>query len=137
MGWGRVEWHWHMGMSYFTSLNTQLFKNMLGLSVIILFNLIFNVNSNLAESSANCSGMQFCNAHKATAIIDIVNLILGSVDIVDLIARAIIDIIKFNFWNYISISQPFRQIVMLTRGPFREGSHIQNGRIFGKVPNSL
>ena len=28
---------------------------MLGLSVIILFNLIFNVNSNLAESSANCS----------------------------------------------------------------------------------
>ena len=30
---------------------------MLGLSVIILFNLIFNVNSNLAESSANCSEM--------------------------------------------------------------------------------
>ena len=29
---------------------------MLGLSVINLFNLIFNVNSNLAESSANCSG---------------------------------------------------------------------------------
>ena len=28
---------------------------MLGLSVIILFNLISNVNSNLAESSANCS----------------------------------------------------------------------------------
>ena len=28
---------------------------MLGLSVIFLFNLIFNVNSNLAESSANCS----------------------------------------------------------------------------------
>ena len=28
---------------------------MLGLSVIILFNLIYNVNSNLAESSANCS----------------------------------------------------------------------------------
>ena len=30
---------------------------MLGLSVIILFNLIYNVNSNLAESSANCSDM--------------------------------------------------------------------------------
>ena len=30
---------------------------MLGLSVIILFNLIFNVNSNLAESSANSSEM--------------------------------------------------------------------------------
>ena len=30
---------------------------MLGLSVIILFNLIYNVNSNLAESSANCSAM--------------------------------------------------------------------------------
>ena len=30
---------------------------MLGLSVIILFNLIFNVNSNLAESSANCSDL--------------------------------------------------------------------------------
>ena len=28
---------------------------MLGLSVIILFNLIFNVNSNLAESSSSCS----------------------------------------------------------------------------------
>ena len=28
---------------------------MLGLSVIILFNLIFNAKSNLAESSANCS----------------------------------------------------------------------------------
>ena len=27
MGWGWVEWHWHMGMSYLTSLNTQLFKN--------------------------------------------------------------------------------------------------------------
>ena len=27
---------------------------MLGLSVIFLFNIIFNVNSNLAESSANC-----------------------------------------------------------------------------------
>ena len=27
MGWGRVEWYWHMGMSYLTSLNTQLFKN--------------------------------------------------------------------------------------------------------------
>ena len=34
---------------------------MLGLSVIILFNLIFNVNSNLAESSANCSGTQSAN----------------------------------------------------------------------------
>ena len=29
---------------------------MLGLSRICQFNLIFNVNSNLAESSANCSG---------------------------------------------------------------------------------
>ena len=28
---------------------------MYGLSSIFLFNLIFNVNSNLAESSANCS----------------------------------------------------------------------------------
>ena len=27
MGWGRVEWYWHMGMSYLTSLNPQLFKN--------------------------------------------------------------------------------------------------------------
>ena len=27
MGWGRVEWDWHMGMSYLTSLNPQLFKN--------------------------------------------------------------------------------------------------------------
>ena len=32
---------------------------MLGLSVIILFNLIFNVNSNLAESSANCSDLRY------------------------------------------------------------------------------
>ena len=58
MGWGRVEWYWHMGMSYLTSLNTQLFKNIayVGSFGHILFNLIFNVNSNLAESSANCSG---------------------------------------------------------------------------------
>ena len=57
MGWGRVEWYWHMGMSYLTSLNTQLFKNIayVGSFGHILFNLIFNVNSNLAESSANCS----------------------------------------------------------------------------------
>ena len=27
MGWGRVEWYWHMGMSYLTSLNTHIFKN--------------------------------------------------------------------------------------------------------------
>ena len=27
MGWGRVEWYWHMGMSYLTYLNPQLFKN--------------------------------------------------------------------------------------------------------------
>ena len=27
MGWGRVEWDWHMGMFYLTSLNPQLFKN--------------------------------------------------------------------------------------------------------------
>ena len=27
MGWGRVEWYWHMRMSCLTSLNTQLFKN--------------------------------------------------------------------------------------------------------------
>ena len=27
MGWGWVEWDWHMGMSYFTSLNPQLFRN--------------------------------------------------------------------------------------------------------------
>ena len=27
MGCGRVEWYWHMGMSYLTSLNPQLFKN--------------------------------------------------------------------------------------------------------------
>ena len=40
-----------------TSLNTQLFKNIayVGSFGHILFNLIFNVNSNLAESSANCS----------------------------------------------------------------------------------
>ena len=25
--WGRVEWDWHMEMSYLTSLNPQLFKN--------------------------------------------------------------------------------------------------------------
>ena len=45
-------------MSYLTSLNTQLFKNIayVGSFDHILFNLIFNVNSNLAESSANCSG---------------------------------------------------------------------------------
>ena len=44
-------------MSYLTSLNTQLFKNIayVGSFGHILFNLIFNVNSNLAESSANCS----------------------------------------------------------------------------------
>ena len=35
---------------------------MLGLSVIILFNLIFNVNSNLQESSANCSGKNYCHS---------------------------------------------------------------------------
>ena len=48
-----------MGMSYLTSLNTQLFKNIayVGSFGHILFNLIFNVNSNLAESSANCSGL--------------------------------------------------------------------------------
>ena len=46
-----------MGMSYLTSLNTQLFKNIayVGSFGHILFNLIFNVNSNLAESSTNCS----------------------------------------------------------------------------------
>ena len=57
MGWGRVEWYWHTGMSYLTSLNTQLFKNIayVGSFGHILFNLIFNVNSNLAESSANSS----------------------------------------------------------------------------------
>ena len=27
MGCGRVEWYSHMGMSYLTSLNPQLFKN--------------------------------------------------------------------------------------------------------------
>ena len=27
MGWGPVEWDGHIGMSYLTSLNTQLFKN--------------------------------------------------------------------------------------------------------------
>ena len=27
MGCGRVEWYWHMAMSYLTSLNPQLFKN--------------------------------------------------------------------------------------------------------------
>ena len=27
MGWGQVEWDWHMGMSYLTSLNPHLFKN--------------------------------------------------------------------------------------------------------------
>ena len=27
MGWGRVEWYWHMGMSCYASLNSQLFKN--------------------------------------------------------------------------------------------------------------
>ena len=59
MGWGRVEWYWHTGMSYLTSLNTQLFKNIayVGSFGHILFNLIFNVNSNLAESSANCSAL--------------------------------------------------------------------------------
>ena len=47
-----------MGMSYLTSWNTQLFKNIayVGSFGYILFTLIFNVNSNLAESSANCSG---------------------------------------------------------------------------------
>ena len=46
-----------MGMSYLTSLNTQLIKNIayVGSFGHILFNHIFNVNSNLAESSANCS----------------------------------------------------------------------------------
>ena len=46
-----------MGMSYLTSSNTQLFKNIAYVRSFghILFNLIFNVNSNLAESSANCS----------------------------------------------------------------------------------
>ena len=37
---------------------------MLGLSVIILFNLIFNVNSNLAESSANCSAHWFSQKNR-------------------------------------------------------------------------
>ena len=27
MGWGRPRWDWHMGMSYLTFLNSQLFKN--------------------------------------------------------------------------------------------------------------
>ena len=50
-----------MGMSYLTSVNPQLFKNVayVGSFGHILFNLIFNVNSYLAESSANCSGPQF------------------------------------------------------------------------------
>ena len=50
-----------MGMSYLTSLNTQLFKNIAYDRSFdhILFNLIFNVNSNLAESSANCSEREF------------------------------------------------------------------------------
>ena len=35
MGWGRVEWYGHMGMTYLTSLDPQLFlqiEHMLGLS---------------------------------------------------------------------------------------------------------
>ena len=79
MGWGRVEWHWHMGMSYLTSLNTQLFKNIayVGSFGHILFNLIFNVNSNLAESSANCSDTRaFWNFAYVTLADDGTNSIL-------------------------------------------------------------
>ena len=49
-----------MGMSYLRSLNTQLFKNIayVGSFCHILFNLIFNVNSNLTESSVNCSDIR-------------------------------------------------------------------------------
>ena len=39
----RVEWDWHMGMTYLTSLNPQLpkKKHMLGISIIFLFNFFY------------------------------------------------------------------------------------------------
>ena len=50
MGCGRVEWYWHMGMSYLTSLNPQLFKNIAYVgsfehfSVQLFFTCILQIN---------------------------------------------------------------------------------------------
>ena len=42
-GWRRVEWDWHMRMSYLTSLNPQLFENIayVGSFKYFLFNLFY------------------------------------------------------------------------------------------------
>ena len=59
MGWGRVEWYWHMGMSYLTSLNPQLFKSiayvgLFGRFSVQLFLHVFCIST---KTSANCSAL--------------------------------------------------------------------------------
>ena len=56
MGWGRVEWDWHMGMSNLTSLNPQLFKNIAYVGPFKHFSvhLFLSVFRNPTESIANC-----------------------------------------------------------------------------------
>ena len=46
-----------MGLTHGNVIFDILVGSKLGLISIFLFNLIFNVNSNLAESSANCSAI--------------------------------------------------------------------------------
>ena len=55
IGWGRVEWHWHMGMSYLTSLNPQLFKKY---SICWVFQAFFSSTFFLHV---------FCNSTKTSA----------------------------------------------------------------------
>ena len=57
MGWGRVEWYWHMGMSYLTSLNPQLSKNIAYVGSFEHFSvqLFLHVFCNSTKTSANSS----------------------------------------------------------------------------------
>ena len=59
--WGRVEWYWHMGMSYLTSLNPQLFKNTayVGLFERFSVQLFLHVFCNSTKTSANSSALRF------------------------------------------------------------------------------
>ena len=59
MGWGRVEWHWHMGMSYLTSLNPELLKNIayVGFSSIFLLNFFLHVFCSSTKIIGNSSSL--------------------------------------------------------------------------------
>ena len=57
MGWGRVEWYWQMGMSYLTSLNAQLSKNIAYVGSFKHFSvqLFLHVFCKSTKTSANSS----------------------------------------------------------------------------------